>query len=272
MDPSKKNKTMFLSDCEDQGKTFSKESSKPWETFFLKDKVKKRKGTIFQKRCLVNLWKKRRWWRWDDIDRGSRSSRSPHNTIFTTHAIWFFTRLSGGRNLAFFLFWMMGKSLCMTTKTFIDHLVVALRFSELPQFQNTLNRGNLSFHHKLQNELNLWHYDRFLHHLEQHHWWIEQLDFSDFGLVSSVFFIWLLFVSVSPSVLLHHSHTSSYRVNHTVIFFQVICFHSKTLQGWMHLASVIWQILSFRSLYRFFAQALFGTSLSLAWLSLIGSL
>ena len=29
MDPSKKNKTMFLSDCEDQGKTFSKESSKP---------------------------------------------------------------------------------------------------------------------------------------------------------------------------------------------------------------------------------------------------
>ena len=29
MDPSRKNKTMLLSDCEDQGKTFSKESSKP---------------------------------------------------------------------------------------------------------------------------------------------------------------------------------------------------------------------------------------------------
>ena len=29
MDLSKKNKTVFLSDCEDQGKTFSKESGKP---------------------------------------------------------------------------------------------------------------------------------------------------------------------------------------------------------------------------------------------------
>ena len=46
-----------------------------------------------------------------------------------------------------FSLWMMGNSLCITTKTFIDHSIVALRFSELPQFQNTLNRGNLSFHH-----------------------------------------------------------------------------------------------------------------------------
>ena len=46
-----------------------------------------------------------------------------------------------------FSFWMARQSLCITTKTFIDHPIVALRFSEHPQFQNTLNRGNLSFHH-----------------------------------------------------------------------------------------------------------------------------
>ena len=107
----------------------------------------------------------------------------------------------------------------------IDRFIVVLRFSEPPQFLNTLFWGNLSFHHKLQNELNLWHYDRFLHHLEQHHWWIEQLHFSDFGLVSSVFFIWLLFVSVFPSVssinpTLHHLS------NRHLIFVQWILFQN----------------------------------------------
>ena len=61
---------------------------------------------------------------------------------------------------------------------------------------------------------------------------MEQLDSPDFGLVSSVVFIWLLFVFVSPSVLLHQFHTSSSLFfNPHLIFSQWISFHSKTLQG-----------------------------------------
>ena len=40
-------------------------------------------------------------------------------------------------------------SLCITRKT-LTTLSLHCAFSELPQFQNTLNRGNLSFHHKRQ--------------------------------------------------------------------------------------------------------------------------
>ena len=46
-------------------------------------------------------------------DRGLRPIRSSHNTIFTTHAIWFFTTLSGW----VFFFSMVGTSLCITTGT-----------------------------------------------------------------------------------------------------------------------------------------------------------
>ena len=101
----------------------------------------------------------------------------------------------------------------------IDHPIDVLHFADLPHFLNTLNwktcrcitHGNV---------LNLCHHDSFLHIFEQHHVQNEQLDSPDYGLVSSVVFIQPLFVSVSPSVHLHHSHTSSSRVNHAVIFFQ----------------------------------------------------
>ena len=78
--------------------------TKTWVFFWIwREEVKKRKG-FFQKRCYNGLKEKRTWWRWDDIDRGLRPNRSSHNTIFTAHAIWFFTTLSGGFNQAFFFF------------------------------------------------------------------------------------------------------------------------------------------------------------------------
>ena len=82
------------------------------------------------------------------------------------------------------------------------------------------------------NVLNLWHHDNCLHIVEQHHVHNDEFDFSDNGLVSSVVFIWLLFVYDSPSVLFDHSHTSSFRVNHAVIFFWSVLFHSETWQVW----------------------------------------
>ena len=62
-------------------------------------KVNNRKEKMFQKK------EKRRQWRWDDVDRGLRPCRSPHNTIFTTHAIWFFTTLSGWFHQGFSYEW-----------------------------------------------------------------------------------------------------------------------------------------------------------------------
>ena len=124
------------------------------------------------------------------------------------------------------------------------HLFVVLRFAELPQFLNTVNWGNLSFHHKRHRTESV-AVRQVLAPPWEHHWYIEQVGFSGFGLVSSVVFLWRLFVSVSPSVLFHQSHISSSLPNPHLIFFQWIYYHSKTLQGCIHLAPVIWQILSF---------------------------
>ena len=52
-----------------------------------------------------DVTKKRMWWRRDDVGRGLRPCRSPHNTIFTTHAIWFFTTLSGWFHQVFSYEW-----------------------------------------------------------------------------------------------------------------------------------------------------------------------
>ena len=68
-----------------------------------REKVKKRKG-IFSKRCYKQFKEKRTWWRWDDIDQGLRPNRSSHNTVFTAHAIWLFTKLSG-ESISFILKW-----------------------------------------------------------------------------------------------------------------------------------------------------------------------
>ena len=110
--------------------------------------MKKRKG-FFQKRCYNKLKEKRTWWRWDDIDRGVRPNRSSHNTFFATHAIWIFTRLSGGFNQAFFFF-LKGDKKPLHHYKDIDHPIVVLRFSEPAQFLNTPNWGKLSFHHRRQ--------------------------------------------------------------------------------------------------------------------------
>ena len=90
----------------------------------------------------------------------------------------------------------------------IDHPIVVLRFADPPQFLNTLNWKNLSFHHTRKCTESV-----ALRQVLAPPWaaplvnWTTRL--SDFGLVSSVVSIWLLFVFVSPSVFFHQSHTSS---------------------------------------------------------------
>ena len=157
-----------------------------------------------------------------------------------------------------FLFQWWQENLCVKV---IDHSIVVLRFSESPQFLNTLNWGNLS-----PWQTAMWWIcgtttSSCTTLSSKHHWQIEQLDFSDFGLVSSLVFIWLLFVSISPSVLLHQSHASSSLFNPHLIFFQSINFHSKRLQGCIHLAPVKSELVPLVSLDWFFAQASLETKL-----------
>ena len=149
-------------------------------------------------------------------------------------------------------------------------LIVVLRFSEPPQFLDTLHWGKLVF----QSQTAVY--------------WISGTATSSCTIlsstigklnnsisqtsVSSVVFIQPLFVSVSPSVLLRQSHTSLSLSNPHLILFQWILFHSKTLQGCIHFASVIWQkVFLLVLLDWFFAQALLGTSLSLSWWSFMCS-
>ena len=131
--------------------------------FFWRIRIVNKREWIFQEGCNKKKKEKRKQWIWDDIDRGLRSSRSSHNTNFTTHAIWLFTRLSGGFNQAFFSFSMVTKK--------------PLRQGHWPLHRCTALFGlsTVSGHSKLRelvsmtngNVVNLWHYDKFLHHLEQ---------------------------------------------------------------------------------------------------------
>ena len=123
----------------------------------------------------------------------------------------------------------------------IDHVFVVLRFAEPPQFLNTVNWWILSF----GNALNPEHHDKFLHHFESTIGTLNNSVSKTSVLSLSVVFIWRLFVSVSPSVLFHQSHTSSSLPNPHLIFCQWIYFYSKTVQGCIHFALVIWHILSF---------------------------
>ena len=92
--------------------------------------------------------------------------------------------------------------------------------------------------------MNLWHHDKFLHHHdEQHFRQIEQRDFSDFGLVSSAVFMWLLFVYVSPSVFFHHP-TFHLILIHTSSSFSESVVIPKHCKLCIYLATVFWQILS----------------------------
>ena len=112
-----------------------------------------------------------------------------------------------------------------------DSSIVVLHFAgHLPQFLNTLNWGTLSFHDKRQCTESV-----ALRQVLAPPWAAPCAKWrTRFLRLRSrlVVFIWLLFVYDSPSVLFDHSHTSSFRVNHVVIFFWSVLFHSETLQVW----------------------------------------
>ena len=140
-----------------------------------------------------------------------------------------------------FSFWMVEGSLCITRKT-LTTLSLHCAFSELPQFLNTLCWGNLSFPHKLQCTESV-----ALRQVLAPPWAAPLVNWTtrflrlrsclvrsfSFGLFSCPFLH--LCSSITPSSL-SFPH---------LIFFQWIHFHSKTLQGCIHFAPVIWQILSF---------------------------
>ena len=90
------------------------------------------------------------------------------------------------------------------------------------------------------NVVNLWHYDKFLHHLEQQtplvNWTTRLLRLRSCLILS--FHLASLSVPFSVRAL---PSTSRFiiSVKHThLIFIQWICFHSKTLQGCIHLVPV----------------------------------
>ena len=66
-----------------------------------------------------------------------------------------------------FSFWMVGQSLCITRKT----LTTFSLYCACQNFHSfrTLNIEGTCLSITHCNVLNLWHYDTFLHHLEQHH-------------------------------------------------------------------------------------------------------
>ena len=139
---------------------------------------------------------------------------------------------------------MVGQSLCITRKT-LTTLSLYCAFRNLDSFWTLYIEGTCLSITNCKCTESVAPRQFSAHLFEQHHVQNEQLDSPDCGLVSSVVFIQPLFVSVSPSLLLHHSHTSSSLSFPHLIFFQWIHFHSKTLQGCIHFAPVIWQILSF---------------------------
>ena len=115
------------------------------------------------------------------------------------------------------------------------------------------------------NVLNLWHHDSFFFAHEQDHVQNDQLDSSHYGLVSSVVFIWLLFVFVSFSVLFHQSHTSSSLFHPLLIFFNESISIPKRCKGATTSLQWFGKFFFWVSLDWFFAQAMCTISLSLVW-------
>ena len=187
-----KKKTLFLSDSEKSGKV----------NFVRKDVTKNK-----QEKKVVDM---RRHWSGFTL----KSKFTQNNFHYTCNLA--FHRVLWRTQASFFLFWMVGKSQCITTGSLTAPSLYCA-FRNLHNFWTvsidgtclSITNGNAS---------NLWHYDKFLHHLEQQHVQNDQLDFSDFGLVSSVVFICLPFVSVSQSLLFHQSHASSSLFNPRLIF------------------------------------------------------
>ena len=239
--PSMKKNAWFCQILRVKGKTFSKEKSKTWEEFFWENGWKKSKsGTdIFSEEMLKKRKERRKEGSGDET---TLIGVCAHTTpFFTTHAIWFFTKISEGPNQVFL---MVGKSQCITTGVLTTPSLCCILQIIFHCFWTLwIQRTCRGITHG--NVLNLWHHDSFFSAHEQDHVQNDQLDSSNYGLVSSVVFIWLLFVYVSFSVLFHQSHTSSSLFNPLLIFFQWINIHSKTLQGCIHLVPVIWQILPF---------------------------
>ena len=132
-----------------KGKTFSKEKSKTWEKEFFKKmewySERARTFFFFQKR----FYKKRKKERSGDETTliGVCAQIEVHATQFsTTRAIWLFTKLSEGLH-----FFLNGVKKRLHHDRDIDHTIVALHFADhLPQFLNTQNSENLSWHHTRQ--------------------------------------------------------------------------------------------------------------------------
>ena len=123
----------------------------------------------------------------------------------------------------------------------IDRPIVVLRFADLPQFLNTLNWENLSFQHTRQctESVALRQVLAPLWAARKESKWKPRTR-QDRSLRRRVVQFTNGF-SINPT--LHHLF---FRNPH-VIFFQWIYVHTKTLQGCIHVAPVIWPILSLNS-------------------------
>ena len=149
---------------------------------------------------------------------------------------------------------------CITTGTLTAPSLYCV-FADLPQFLNTLNLGELVFP---PHTAMCWICGTTTGSCTTLSSTIGKLNNSTSQTsvsVSSVVFIWLLFVCVSPSVLFHQSHTSSSLFNPLLIFFQWICFYSKKIARVHPRRPSDWAI----SFLKFFAQALLDISLGLSW-------
>ena len=207
----------------------------------MEGKSQKAERIFFQKRCYREKESKgekkvvemRRHW--------SGFAPTQHHFHYTCYLV--LHKAFWGTQSSFFL--MVGKSQCITTGTLTTPSLCCILQIIFHCFWTLwIQRTCRGITHG--NVLNLWHDDSFFFSAhEQDHVENDQLDSSHYGLVSSVVFIWLLFVFVSFSVLFHQSHTSSSLFHPLLIFSQWIYFHSKTLQGCNHLVPVIWQILPF---------------------------
>ena len=168
-----------------------------------------------------------------------------------------------------FSFWMVGQSLCITRKT-LTTLSLYCAFRNLDRFRTHKIEGTcLSIANC--NVLHLWHNDRFLHHLEQHHVQNEQFHSPDNCLVSSVVFIQPLFVSVSPSVssitpTLHHLVLTT-----ASSFFSESISTPKHCKGASTSPKRFGKFFPFVSLCQFFAQAMLHMTLSFVCLSFMCS-
>ena len=186
-----------------------------------------------------------------------KSQFTQHNSHYTCNLV--LHKAFWGTQAAPFL---VGKSQCITTGTlttpsFYCILQIIFHCFWTLWIQRTcrgITHGNV---------LNLWHHDRFLHHLEQDHVQNDQLDSPHYGLVPSVVFSFASFVcTFLYFVLFHQSHTSSSLfLIHTSSSLSVNLFPLQNISRVHPLRPSDLAI----SFLEFFAQATCKISLSLVW-------